>query len=229
LAIDTSSQAASAAIVEDGIVAGEFFVNAKLTHSQTIMPMVDSLINCTRLSLDSIDAFAVSTGPGSFTGLRIGIAAVKGLAHALKKPVYAVSTLEGLAYNLSMVNGIICPVMDARCNQVYTAFFECENSKITRLSEDMAISIDELEQKINSYKKTVFFVGDGANLCYNILSNKCNIVLCSSLIMHQRAASVGAAAALGGLQLLSPSELAPSYLRLPQAQRELLAKQNGGN
>jgi len=229
LAIDTSSQAASAAIVDDGVVAGEFFVNAKLTHSQTIMPMVDSLINCTRLSLDSIDAFAVSTGPGSFTGLRIGISAAKGLAHALNKPVYAVSTLEGLAYNLSMANGIVCPVMDARCNQVYTAFFECKNSKIKRLSEDAAMSIDELGKKINEYEKTVIFVGDGANLCYNVLSDKCNVALCSPLNMHQRAASVAAAAASGNLQLLSPSELAPSYLRLPQAQRELLAKQNGGN
>ena len=140
LALDTSSQAASCCLLEDERPVGLFYMDAKLTHSQTILPMVEQVLKACQQKLADVDLFAVSNGPGSFTGLRIGTAAVKGMAHGLGKPCVGLSTLEGLAYNLVGHGGIVCAVMDARCNQVYTALFDLDND-LRRITEDMAIYI----------------------------------------------------------------------------------------
>lgn len=230
LAIETSAQAASAAVMRDGVLISESFSNVKLTHSQTILPMVQSMLACSHLELSQIDVFAAAAGPGSFTGLRIGIAAVKGMAFALGKPCVGVSTLEAMARQLTMVQGIVCPVMDARCSQVYTALFSCRDGELTRLREDEAVSLDELMEQLSGQSQPVFLVGDGAQLCYNRGCKEIpQVRLAPWNLVQQRASGVCAAAfrLAGAGRLTTPQDLVPSYLRLPQAQRELLAKQKG--
>lgn len=226
LAIDTSSRSVSCAILEDRLLLGECYANSGLTHSCTLMPMVQALLEQTTLSLDAIDAFAVTVGPGSFTGLRIGLSTVKGLAHALQKPCIPVSTLEALAWNLSSTDCIVAPVLDARCAQVYTALFAWESGFPKRLAPDEAISISELETRLKNLKKTIYLVGDGAELCYNTMSEDFAVALSSPALRYTRAASVALAAldAYGKGAVCTAEQLAPAYLRLPQAERELLAK-----
>lgn len=229
-AIDTSAKSASAALVEDGVIKGEYFINTMLTHSETLMPMVDLLLKSVRVELSDIDYFAVNCGPGSFTGLRIGIAAVKGMAFALNKPCVAVSTLESMAYNLSAEEAVICAVMDARCSQVYNALFEKVNGSVVRLCEDRALKIDELNVELKNYVcRKIVLVGDGAKLCYERMKEDIsNLKLAPENLLYQRASSV--AFATGELiekgDILDSSQLMPHYLRLPQAQRELLAKKS---
>ena len=227
LAVDTSAKVTSVAVVDESGILAEFNSDTKLTHSQSLMPMVEAMLSCSQISLDDIDGFACAIGPGSFTGLRIGIGAVKGLAYGNHKSCIGISTLDALAYNLKGFDGIVCSVMDARCNQVYTSIFESSKDSLTSLYGDCAISIDELEKLLENYKKTIFLVGDGANLCYNRLEqNFDNITLSSDLIKFQKASSVGFLALermKNGLATTA-SELIPVYLRLPQAQRELLKK-----
>ena len=228
LAIDTSAQVASVCILNETTVLSDFSVNAKLTHSQTVMPMLQAALDCARLDLGQIDAYAVSAGPGSFTGIRIGVSAVKGLASASSKPCISVSTLEGLAHNLANETGLICAVMDARCSQVYNALFRWEGGSLRRLCEDRAISIKDLGDDLENFHEKIFLVGDGADLCYNNLEEK--LPLLQSVPAHlklQRAASVGMAAleqAKAG-NFCTAAGLMPVYLRLPQAERELLKKQ----
>lgn len=226
LALDTSAKAASCAVYKDGILLAESFTNAGLTHSQTIMPMVSDMLSSSRVSIDEIDLFAVSAGPGSFTGLRIGISAVKGMAMAKNKPCAAVSTLEALAFNLSIFNGVIVPVMDARRAQVYTAIFRGNGDAPARLCEDGAISIEELGEKLTVYTEPVMLVGDGAELCYNRLHEKINIRVAPQNLLLGRAASVCAAARRMALTsaIGSAETLAPVYLRLSQAERERMEK-----
>ncbi len=228
LALDTSSQAASCALLEEQRPIGSFYIDAKLTHSQTILPMVESMFSACQQKLGDVDLFVVSNGPGSFTGLRIGTAAIKGMAHALQKPCIGLSTLEGLAYNMVGRSGIVCAVMDARCAQVYTALFDLDNG-MTRITEDMAIPLTELQEILKNQEKAVVLVGDGAVLCYNSLVEQEGFTHVSLAPVHQRlqnAYSVGLAAVEKHLQESAPArELQPSYLRLPQAQRELLKKQ----
>ncbi len=230
LAIETSAGAASAAVYDDGKLSAEFFTDVKITHSQTIMPMTQSMLECAGIKLSDIDLFAVSHGPGSFTGLRIGIAAVKGMAFSHNKPCIGISTLEAMAYNLSSCGGYICCVMDARCSQVYTALFKSLGSKIERISNDEAISIDELKEKLlklnTDFNSPIFLVGDGAQLCYNRLAQEIpNVILTPFNIRSQRASGVCAAAAVKDeSEWTTADKLVPSYLRLPQAQRELMAK-----
>lgn len=229
LAVETSAKSTGVSIIADKKVVSEFNVNAKLTHSQTLMPMVEAALACADFSLDAIDAFAVSCGPGSFTGLRIGIGAIKGMAYALEKPCISVSTLQALATNLVGYDGIICPVMDARCAQVYTALFKADlMGKLTRLSPDEAITIIALKERLSRIDKNIFLVGDGAELCYNQLkADISNLFLASAAVRFQKATSVGiigCAELAENSSVCTAAELMPHYLRLPQAERERLSR-----
>lgn len=223
LALDTSSLAASCALWRGDALLGEYFINAGLTHSQTILPMVQALLRDTATPLDAVERFAVSTGPGSFTGLRIGISAVKGMAMGLKRPCVAVSTLEGLAWNLWGFPGVVAPVMDARCRQVYTALFRFEDGSMRRLAPDAAISVAALGERLAALREPVTLVGDGAAMCFGEIGGLSDMRLCPQPLRHQRAASVARLAALAA-DAVSAGALEPIYLRLPQAERELLKK-----
>lgn len=226
LALDTSSQSASCALLEGDKLVGEFFVNAGLTHSQTAMPMVEQLLKVAKKTVRDIDLLAVSTGPGSFTGLRIGISAIKGMAYALKRPCVGVSTLEGLARNLAGFTGVILPVMDARRGQVYTASFRGGDGLVTRTGPDEAVSLEELDARIGLCREPVWLVGDGALLCNQKLGHHKNLRTAPAGLLHQRASSVALAAMDGYREgkAVDAARLAPEYLRLPQAERELLEK-----
>lgn len=230
LALDSSATSASVALADDGFILGEFYINTSLTHSQTLMMMVKSLLDNTKTDIKSIDAFAVSVGPGSFTGVRIGVSAIKGMAYALNKPCIPVSTLYAMAFNLiGLGESLVCSVMDARCNKLYNAFFEVSNNKVNRIEEDRAISIDDLKNEItNKYNnKIVNLVGDGANLCYNNLNKEVhNLRLLPGHLLYQRAFGVSQAGVslYNEAAFLSASDLSPVYLRMPQAERELKSK-----
>lgn len=240
LAIDTSSLTASCAVTDDEKLLGEIYADTALlgslygksdfAHSQMLMPLLDNLLSGLRLPLSEIELFAVTDGPGSFTGLRIGLSAVKGLAHAAEKPCVGVSTLEALAYNFSGTGLIVAPVLDARCSQVYTALFECKMGEApTRLFADEAITLSELETRLKKIDSSVFLVGDGAEMCYNMLNGKVSgLQLSSPAARFTRAAAVAAAALrlYGEGNAVTPDALAPAYLRLPQAERELLARES---
>ncbi len=223
LAVDTSAVSASVAVTEDEKIISLCQTNAGLTHSRTLLPMIDDALQNSETDLDSIDFFSVSAGPGSFTGIRIGIAAVKGLCDAKGKRCLPVSTLEGLAYNLLGQNVLACCVMDARCKQVYTALFDIEGEKITRLCDDKAVSIEELGKELSQLNKKIVFVGDGAEICHNSLGYD----IAPPVLRFQNAASVAFAAKRryeADGKSVSASEVMPVYLRLPQAERELKAK-----
>ncbi len=230
LVLEGSAAAASCALLEDQKVLGEFFVNIPQTHSQTLLPMAEGLLKTCGTAPGELDFFAVTRGPGSFTGLRIAIAAAKGLAMAAGKPCVGVSTLEGLARNLAGFEGTAAAVMDARCGQLYAGLFSLEGGEVIRAEEDCAISIQELGEKLERIKKPVFLVGDGAELCYNKLmetkSAGDRLRLAPPHLRYQRAAAVGAAALAAWIrgEALDAGELVPAYLRLPQAERELLAR-----
>ncbi|MFI3140740.1 MAG: tRNA (adenosine(37)-N6)-threonylcarbamoyltransferase complex dimerization subunit type 1 TsaB [Clostridia bacterium] len=222
LAIDTSATSAGVAIVEDGKILSESFINTTLTHSGTLMPMVDCTLKNAKIELDSIDYFACSVGPGSFTGIRIGISALKGMADALDKKCLPVSTLEAIAYNLVGQDVVAVSVMDARCNQVYCAIFDIDGETVTRLTDDEAIKIDELAMELENYDKQIVFVGDGAKLCHGKLGYK----MASAANVYQKASSVAFAAEkqYSEDKLITGEKLVPVYLRLSQAERELKAK-----
>lgn len=220
LSVDSSAKACSAAILEDNKILGSFFINTALTHSQTLVPMIDAVVKNTSTKLNTIDAFAVSSGPGSFTGVRIGVAAIKGIAMPLNKPCISVSTLESMPYNIISDNCIAVCVMDARCSQVYNALFEIKNGAVNRLCEDRALSIDDLAEDLKKYDNRLILVGDGAELCYNSLKEKIdNISLAPENSRYQNASGVAFASL--NKDLITYDELLPTYLRLPQAQREL--------
>lgn len=227
LAIDTSATAASAALCDEEKIIGEFFINTKLTHSRTLMPMIESLLSNTDTKILDVDAIAVNCGPGSFTGVRIGVAAAKGLAFADELPCIEVSTLESLAYNLQCSKCIICSVMDARCSQVYNALFRCDGKEIQRLCEDRALSISELCDELRGCNEEIMLVGDGAQLCYNAMKELLpNVVFAPLSLRFQRAASTAIIALrkYNDGETLSAAQLMPIYLRLPQAERELKKK-----
>lgn len=223
LAVDTSAVCASVGVTEDGKILSESSINTGLTHSRTLMPMIDSTLRNGEIDLDSIDYFACSVGPGSFTGIRIGVAAIKGLADGLKKKCIPVSTLEALAYNLQGRRCTAVSVMDARCNQVYCGIFLVDGEEITRLTEDMALKIDELEKILPDYENVVF-VGDGARLCHSKLGYE----IAPAGQLYQRGSSVAFAAekCFSEDKTVTAAELMPAYLRLPQAERELKARLN---
>lgn len=228
LGIDSSAVSVGAAICdisENTRIIADGFINNKITHSQTLMPLVQSLLENANLTLSDIDVFAVSAGPGSFTGLRIGVAAVKGMAYALGKPCREVSTLHAMSCNFQLYDGIVCAVMDARCNQVYNALFESQNGHITRLCDDRALMIPELYAELSEKynDKNIVLCGDGAELCYGRFGGG-NIVLSPAPIRYQN--GVGVCIAAAEYPDISAASLMPKYLRLPQAERERLAKEN---
>ncbi len=226
LSVDSSSVTASVAITENGKILSEKFINNGLTHSQTLMPMVEEVINESGVSVKGIDLFAITNGPGSFTGVRIGIASVKGMADALSKKCFAVSTLEAIAEPLKNQDVIACAVMDARCNQVYTAIF----NRGKRLCEDKAILIDELGEELKQYDKKTVFIGDGSVLCYDKLHEIIqNCEVADEKIRYVHGSSVGFVAEekiKNGEETINSANLVPFYLRLPQAERELNNKKS---
>lgn len=226
LALDSTATVASVALCEDGRLLGEYTVNNGNTHSETLLPMVESLLGFFELDTDAVDLFAVSAGPGSFTGVRIGAATIKGLAFNTQKPCIGVSTLEALAYNLSMINGLICPVMNARRKQVYTALFRCKNGVLTRLLPDSAIAITELDELLSSYDEPVYLCGDGYSITEELLTHP--IGFTPERLRHQSAFSVAqvAKAAYDAGVRTTDVEMAPTYLRPSQAERERAEREN---
>lgn len=227
LAVDTSATAASVAVAEENKLIGEFSINTALTHSQTLMPMVEELLKNTGLSVNDIDAVAVNAGPGSFTGVRIGVAAVKGIAFPKNLPCVSVSTLESMAYNMLGNDCIVCSVMDARCSQVYNALFRVNGCSVTRMTDDRALSLTDLKNELQNINEKVILVGDGSVLCSEFLGEELeNIMIAPFNNRIQTASSVAYAAfeKINNGETLKADELMPVYLRLPQAQRELNKK-----
>lgn len=225
LGVDTSAVAAGAAIIKDGKLISETYINTGLTHSQTMLTLIDSALNAVDMSIDDVDAFAVSSGPGSFTGIRIGVSAVKGLCFAKNKPCFAVSTLEALA-NCADIDGfIICPVMDARCMQVYTALFEKTDGEIKRVTDDAPKTLEELSAELQEINKKILLIGDGADISYKFLAEKgLDVRKFSEIFKFQHASGVAITAYRNynrGEEAVSADNLVPSYLRLSQAEREL--------
>ena len=228
LAFETSAKAASVALLEGDKLLGESYQNTGLTHSQTLMQMAEDLLaNCGK-TVNDITAVAVANGPGSFTGVRIGVAAAKGLAWGKEILCYGVSTLEAMAEGLGIYDGYVVPTMDARRAQTYTAIFCAEDGNLTRILEDSAISFAELGEKLKNCEKPIFLVGDGAVLCYNTLKDVVsNLVLPPEHRQHQRASGV-ALVAKKQQEAGEPGDgasLTPNYLRLSQAERERLARE----
>ena len=228
LSFETSAKAASVALMEDGKLLAESYQNTGMTHSQTLMVMAQDLLKQCGLGPKDVDAVAVANGPGSFTGVRIGVAAAKGFAWGGELPLVGVSTLEAMALQLGAWQGYVCPVMDARRSQVYNALFHVSGGMYTRVREDRAISLAELGEELKNLTEPVFLVGDGSILCYNtLLETLPGLVFPPEHRMHQRAAGVALAAqallARGGD--FSGGTLTPNYLRLSQAERERMEKQ----
>ncbi len=226
LAIDSSAGAASVAVTEDKKILSECYINKGLTHSQTLIPMVDFALKNAGMKTQDIDVFAVTNGPGSFTGVRIGVAAIKGLAMGADKPCLGVSTLEAMANSLRLWDDFtICCVMDARCSQFYTANFYCENGILTRLTPDRAISSEELIGELECIDGKIVITGDGAELLYNKVKDTIpETVLAPENLRWQRAYGAAVLAAENKENFVLGEKLEVSYLRLPQAERELKKK-----
>ena len=234
LAIDSTAEVASVAVCNGSKPLAVYTVKNGNTHSQTLLPMIEAALKHSSLSIDDIELFALSEGPGSFTGVRIGAATLKGLAFDRALPCVGVSTLEALAYNLIGFDGIICPVMNARRSQVYTAIFKCDNGVLTRLCPDKAISISELEAELISLgEQNVYLVGDGYDITIKGFSSL-NVRITPELMRYQNAYSVAmcALSAYNRGENRTDSEITATYLRLSQAERERMEKENkcnGGN
>lgn len=228
LAIDSSGLVATVAILEDDQTIAEYTVNYKKTHSQTLLPMLDEIVKMTEFDLSTVDAIAVAGGPGSFTGLRIGAATAKGLGLALNKPLIHIPTVDGLAYNLYGTVGLICPIMDARRSQVYTGLYRFENDEFQVVEEQMAISVQDLVQKINQYGEKVTFLGDGVPVYKEELKKELQVEY-SFAPAHMNRQSAAAVGALGMKyyeegKIETATEHRPDYLRLSQAERERAEK-----
>lgn len=224
LALESSAKAASAALFVDGTMLGLYLQSDGLTHSSTLLPMAENLLKNTGHTAKQLGLVAVSHGPGSFTGLRIGLAAAKGLSWALDIPAVGVSTLEAMAFGGPVMDGcMLCCAMDARRQQVYNALFEVRDGKPARLCPDRALSVAELQNDLLSYKKPWILLGDGAQLCYNIFDRQLlNVQLAPELLRIQSARGVGLAATEKTPG--SADDLLPVYLRLSQAERERQAR-----
>ncbi len=226
LAVDCSAGPASSAVVEEERVIASSYINVKLTHSQTMLPMIKQMLESATLSLEDIDAFAINSGPGSFTGIRIGISAIKGLAAPKDKPCFEVSTLESIAQNFRNFDCTLCAVMDARCNQVYNAVFKIEKGEITRITEDRAVLVSQVQNELKEIKGNIYIAGDGAKLFEAFAEENTNVTVAKEPLRFQNA--VGTALVAERLvkksKGVSHLELKPLYLRLPQAERELKEK-----
>lgn len=227
LALESSAVAASVAVCEEETLLAQSFQHSGLTHSRTLMPMLEDMLKNSGMTLDEMDVIAVAAGPGSFTGLRIGISAAKGLAWTRELPCAACSTLESMAWPLTLWDGEICAVMDARRHQVYRARFLSEGGSLRRLCQDGAISLDELEKEIKSSGKPQILVGDGAQLCYNdLMARGLPVRMAPPNLRLQSAWGVARAAVtcIRAGKLVSASALKPEYHRLSQAERERLGR-----
>jgi len=219
LAIESSAKPVSCAVYSDGALLGQYFQNNGLTHSRTLLAMVESLLKNLDISAENFDLVAVARGPGSFTGVRIGVSAAKGLAWGLDKPITGASTLEAMAYQIPQSGVIICPVMDARRGQVYNALFEWQDSKLVRLCEDRAISLEHLANDLKKFAQPCILLGDGAGINHEALNNSgIPVSLAPELLRYQTAYGVALAAV--NSNPIPAIELEPSYLRPSQAERE---------
>lgn len=229
LTLESSAKAASCAVLSDGEPLASAWQATGLTHSRTLLPMAADLLKNSGLSLADMDAVAVAAGPGSFTGLRIGISAAKGLAWGAEKPCLGVSTLEAMAWPLCHLEGIVVCAMDARRKQIYNAVFRCEKGLLTRLREDRAISLEDTAADLRGLEGPMTIVGDGAALCYDyFLTAGVPCALAPAHLRLQSAVGVGMAACrLWPQGAVSPQDLRPNYLRLSQAERERLAREQG--
>jgi len=227
LAFETSAKAASVALLEDGRLLGESYQNTGLTHSQTLMVMAEDVLKTAGKTVSDVDAVAVAEGPGSFTGVRIGVAAAKGFAWGGQLPCYGVSTLEAMAVSLGVYEGYVCACMDARRNQVYNALFYVNRGEMQRVTEDRAIALAELKEELQKLEGPISLVGDGAGLTHKTLAPEISgLVLPPEHRVHQRAVGVALLAekkAASG-EPGDANALSPNYLRLSQAERERLEK-----
>lgn len=224
LAIDSSSLVATVAVVQDDVMIAEYTINHKKTHSQTLLPMIDEIVKMAEINLDDVDAIAVSGGPGSFTGLRIGSATAKGLGLVWNKPLVHVPTVDAMAYNLYGTDKIICPIMDARRNQTYTGIYEFSGEELNVIMEQCAISIEELVNKLSEFNREIIFVGDGIPVFKSYIDENLKAVhyYAPAHMNRQRAGTV---AVLGSKyydkgMVESAAEHGPNYLRQSQAERE---------
>lgn len=230
LAFDTSATVATVALCDNERLLAEYTVNNGNTHSETLLPMIESLLGHFSMSVSDVDLFAVSSGPGSFTGVRIGAATLKGLAFASDKPCVGVSTLEAIAENLSVCKGLICPVMNARRSQVYTALFRSDGQTLERLMPDSAMSISELDEKLSAFGEPVYFSGDGYDVTLGALSLT-EALPTPDRLRHQSAYSVSRVAYAQYLRGKYTDDLSlkVNYLRPSQAERELMNKNKEEN
>ena len=235
LALDSTAQVGSVALCEDEKLIAEYTLNTGHTHSETLLPMVESVLKISGYTVDDVDLFVCTAGPGSFTGVRIGAATVKGIAFGKNQPCIGVSTLEALALNGVVLNGILCPSMNARRQQVYNALFASDGTSLTRLCEDRALAITELGEELATKcpDLPVYLMGDGAKLVYDALSESLGerLVMLPERLIHQS----GYNTAMAGLRLYRDGvrttdfELAPVYLRPSQAERMRMEKLNNEN
>lgn len=230
LALDSSGLVASVAIASEDDMLAEYTVNYKKTHSQTLLPMLDEIVRMVNLDLSEVDAIAVTSGPGSFTGLRIGSATAKGLGFALNKPIISVPTVDGLAYNLHGTDRVVCPIMDARRDQVYTGLYEFEEDKLVVTSSQKAVAIDEIIDEINVMGRDVIFLGDGVPIHRNRIIERINVGF-TFAPLHKNRQRAGAIAALGleyykENRVESAEDHQPVYLRVSQAERERAERLN---
>lgn len=225
LAFESSAKAASVALCRDGKLISQYSQCSGLTHSRTLLPMAEDMLKNAELTIRDVDAFAVAHGPGSFTGVRIGVSTVKGLAWAADKPCVGVSTLEAMAWHGVSAGGYVCPVMDARRNQVYNAIFRIENGNPIRLCEDRAIALSQLIDEVKQLEGPVFLVGDGALITGSYFSeNGVECRMAPENLMWQSAWGVAMAAQYK--DFAGSNELLPVYLRLSQAERERLERES---
>ena len=227
LAFETSAKSCSAAIHDGKSLLAESYQNSGLTHSQTLMVMAEDLLKVCGKSAADVTHLAAAAGPGSFTGIRIGVSAAKGFAWGAEKPVYGVSTLESMALGLGVWSGYICCCMDARRNQVYNAIFLAENGELKRISEDRAIALSDLKEELAHIDGPIYLVGDGAELTHRTLGAELpELILPPEHRMHQRAGGVALAAlaAMARGENADGAALQPNYLRLSQAERERMEK-----